>query len=191
MKIIYFIPLMFLTACSTNRPPTLILRPQQPPPATDNSAVRYPEVVRAYHFGRYVDPNDDLVMHEQHVVYRVEENTRWNLHPGPAGGSPLAPAPSRNAAFNPTPVNDTILAEVNSQRLATAQVIAGSKILATTLQQLESTLRSVRRNEQVVVHLQIEVDDLKKRLARLEAAPAPPTMPPISTTNEPPSALGP
>jgi len=21
-------------------------------------------------------------MHEQHVVYRVEENTRWNLHPG-------------------------------------------------------------------------------------------------------------
>ena len=80
MKTFYFIPLMFLTACSTA--PKLALRPQSPPPAADNSAVRYPEVVRAYHVGRYADPNDDLVMHEQHVVYRVEENTRWDLRPG-------------------------------------------------------------------------------------------------------------
>ncbi|MGH8024053.1 MAG: hypothetical protein ACRED1_10755 [Limisphaerales bacterium] len=153
--------------------------------------MRYPEVVRAYHFGRYVDPNDDLMMHEQHVVYRVEDNTRWNLHPGPVGGNPVSPAPSRNAAFSPTPVNDAILAEVNSQRLATTQIIAGSQILTATLQQLEGALRSARRNEQVVAHLQIEVDDLKKRLAALDAVPAPPTAPPISTTNEPPSALGP
>ncbi|MGH7989079.1 MAG: hypothetical protein ACREDS_02640, partial [Limisphaerales bacterium] len=116
--------------------------------------MRYPEVVRAYHFGRYVDPNNDLVMHEQHVVYRVEENTSWNLHPGPAGGSPVSPAPSRNAAFSPTPVNDAILAEVNSQRLATTQIIAGSQILAATLQQLEGALRSARKNEQATATLQ-------------------------------------
>jgi hypothetical protein len=191
MKIIYFVPLLLLTACSTNRPSALVLQPQQPPPTMDNSAVRYPEVVRAYHFGRYVDPNDDLVMHEQHVVYRIEENTRWNLHSDTADSSPLLPAPSRNAAFSPTPVNDAILAEVNSQRLATAQIIAGSKILAATVEQLKNALHSARRNEQVLVQLQTEVDDLKKRLATLEAAPTPPTIPPISTTNEPPSALGP
>jgi hypothetical protein len=81
----YLIPLLFLSACSTA--PKLTLRPQQPPPATDNSAVRYPEVLHAYHIGRYADPNDDLIMHEQHVVYRVEENTRWNFHPGPADGN--------------------------------------------------------------------------------------------------------
>jgi hypothetical protein len=80
MKMFYLVPLLFLSACSTA--PKLALRPQQPPPATDNSAVRYPEVIRAYHVGRYADPNDDLVMHEQHVVYRIEENTRWDLHPG-------------------------------------------------------------------------------------------------------------
>ena len=90
MKTYYLIPLMFLSACSTT--PKVTLRPQSPPPATDNSAVRYPEVVRAYHFGRYVDPNDDLVMHEQHVVYRVEENTRWDLRPGRR--PPLADADS-------------------------------------------------------------------------------------------------
>ena len=190
MKKLYLLPLLFLTACATRRPPALVLRPQQPPPTTDNSAVRYPEVVRAYHVGRYVDPNNDSVMHEQHVVYRVEENTRWNLHPGPAGGSPLAPAPKRNAAFSPTPVNDAILAEVNSQRLATAEVIAGDRILASTLQRFNQDLHRIRRNEQVVIKLQGEVDDLKKRLAKRAATP-PPTPPPTFTTNQPPTALGP
>ena len=78
MKMFYLIPLLFLSACSTA--PMLALQPQQSPPM-DNAAVRYPEVVRAYHVGRYADPNDDLVMHEQHAIYRVEENTRWNFHP--------------------------------------------------------------------------------------------------------------
>jgi len=78
MKMFYLIPLLFLSACSTA--PKLTLRPQRPP-ASDAAAVRYPEVLHAYHVGRYGDPNDDSLMHEQHVVYRVEENTRWNFIP--------------------------------------------------------------------------------------------------------------
>ncbi len=85
MKMLPLIPLLFLSACSTA--PRLALRPQSPPAATDNSTVRYPEVIHAYHVGRYADPNDGLVMHEQHVVYRVEENTRWDFHPSQAGGN--------------------------------------------------------------------------------------------------------
>jgi hypothetical protein len=73
MKTYYLIPLLFLSACSTT--PKLTLRPQQTP-ATSADGVRYPEVLHAYHIGRYADPNDDLIMHEQHTVYRVEENTR-------------------------------------------------------------------------------------------------------------------
>ena len=111
MKAYYLIPLLFLSACSTT--PKLMLRPQQPP-ATNADGIRYPEVLHAYHVGRYADPNDDLIMHEQHVVYRVEENTRWDFHPGPADGN-LPALPSRDAAFAPAPVNDAILAEVNSQ----------------------------------------------------------------------------
>ncbi len=111
MKAYYLIPLLFLSACSTT--PKLVLRPQQPP-ATNADGIRYPEVLHAYHVGRYADPNDDLIMHEQHVVYRVEENTRWDFHPGPADGN-LPALPSRDAAFAPAPVNDAILAEVNSQ----------------------------------------------------------------------------
>lgn len=188
MKTFYFIPLMFLTACSTT--PKLTLRPQSPPPAADNSAVRYPEVVRAYHFGRYVDPDDDLVMHDQHTVYRVEENTRWNLHPASAGGA-VQFTPPRDAAFAPAPVNDAILAEVNSQRLATAQIMAESKILAAALQQLQKALQDTRKNEQATVNLRITVDALKKQLDALEAAQAQPLTEPIATTNEPADSLSP
>ena len=79
MKIFYLIPLLPFLSVRASTTPKLALRPQSPPPAADDSAVRYPEVVRAYHFGRYTDPTDDLIMHEQHVVYRVEENTRWKF----------------------------------------------------------------------------------------------------------------
>lgn len=169
MKKLYLLPLMFLTACSTNKPPTLVLRPQQPPPAADNSAVRYPEVVRAYHVGRYVDPNDDQVMHEQHVIYRVEENTRWNLHPGPAGGSPVAPAPKRNVAFSPTPVNDAILAEVNNQRLATVQIEMEARTLASALARFETALQQTKTNLQAMAVLRVQVSDMQQQLAALKA----------------------
>ena len=138
MKTYYLIPLMFLSACSST--PKVTLRPQSPPPATDNSAVRYPEVVRAYHFGRYVDPNDDLVMHEQHVVYRVEENTRWDLRPANAGDDAFfsaVPSP-RDAAFSPLPVNDAVLAEVNAQKLATVQIMMEARTLSSALAQFQS-----------------------------------------------------
>jgi len=188
MKTFYFIPLIFLSACSTT--PKLALRPQSPPAAADNSAVRYPEVVRAYHFGRYVDPNDDLVMHEQHTVYRVEENTRWNFHPAPVDAA-IQFAPSRDAAFSSAPVNDAILAEVNSQKLATVQIMAESKILASALQRLETALQDARKNEQATARLQITVDSLKKQLDALETASPQSSMPTISTTNETDDSLSP
>jgi hypothetical protein len=184
MKRFCFIPLMFLTACSTA--PKLALRPQLPPPATDNSTVRYPEVVRAYHFGRYIDPDNGLVMHEQHTVYRVEENTRWNLHSAPPDGFSLFSSSLRDSAFAPAPVNDEVLAEVNAQRLATAQIMMEGKILAAALQQLEQALQDARKNEQATVKIKMTVEDLDKRLHALETSPAS-----TATTNEPADSLVP
>jgi len=188
MKTYYLIPLLFLSACSTT--PKLTLRPQQPPPATDNSAVRYPEVLHAYHVGRYTDPNDDLIMHEQHVVYRVEENTRWNFHPGPAEGN-LSALPSRDAAFAPAPVNDAILAEVNSQKAATTQIMIQARTLTAALSQFQTALSQTKTNIQETLILRASVNDMKQRLDALESAPG--QLPPqsISTTNEPPDPLSP
>ena len=188
MKMFYLIPLLFLSACSTT--PKLTLRPQQPPPATDNSAVRYPEVLHAYHIGRYADPNDDLIMHEQHVVYRVEENTRWNLYPGPVDGN-LPDVPSRDAAFGPAPVNDAILAEVNSQKTATTQIMIQARTLTAALAQFQTALQQTKTNIQETLILRASVNDMKQRLDALAAAQAQPPATPISTTNEAPDSLSP
>ena len=167
MKTYYLIPLLFLSACSTT--PKLVLRPQQPP-ATNADGIRYPEVLHAYHVGRYADPNDDLIMHEQHVVYRVEENTRWNFHPGPADGN-LPALPSRDAAFAPAPVNDAILAEVNSQRLATTQIMMQARTLSAALAQFQTALQQTKTNfQETADSARASVNEMKQRLDALESA---------------------
>jgi hypothetical protein len=189
MKTLCFIPLVFLTACSTT--PKLKLRPQQPPPATDNSAVRSPEIVRAYHFGRYVDPNDSLVMHEKHVLFRVEENTQWNLHPNRTDNAVFQFTPPRDPAFAPAPANDAILAEVNAQKLATAQIMAQAKDLASALAQFQAALQQTRTNFQEVAILRASVVLLKKQLDALETTRIQPFPPPSFPTNEPSDSLEP
>ncbi len=191
MKTFYCIPLMFLTACSTT--PKLALRPQSPPPAADNSTVRYPEVVRAYHVGRYADPNDDLVMHEQHVVYRVEENTRWDLRPANAGGDVFffAVPSSHDAAFSPLPVNDAVLAEINAQKLATVQIMVQARTLSSSLAQFQAALQQTRTNLQETAVLRAAVIQMKKRLDALETTQVQPSPPANSTTNEMPDSLSP
>jgi hypothetical protein len=190
MKKLYLMPLLFLTACSTTKPPALVLQPEPPLPTTDNSAIRYPEVIRAYHVGRYVDPNDDLVMHEQHVVYRVEENSLWNLHPGPAGGSLGSPAPSYNAAFSRTPVNDAVLAEVNAQRLATVQIKLEAKTLAAALAQFQAALQQTKTNLQEMALLRVQVGAMQRQLNMLKAAQAQKAVPAVSlSTNQPPDGF--
>jgi hypothetical protein len=186
MKTYYLIPLLFLSACSST--PKLVLQPQPHPLAA--GTVRYPEVLHAYHVGRYVDPGDDLVMHEQHVVYRVEENTRWDLHPGPADKN-LPALPSRDPAFSPAPVNDDILAEVNSQRLATAQIIMQARTLSAALAQFQNALQETWTNFQETALLRVKVNDMQKRLDALAVAQAQPPAPAISTTNEAPDSLSP
>lgn len=188
MKLFYFLPLLFLTACSSTS--RIALQPLPSASPTDNSAIRYPEVVHAYHLGRYVDPADDLVMHEQHVVYRVEQNTRWNFHSGPIDGNVPALPPAHDAAFSPTPVNDTVLAEVNAQRLATVQIMLEARTLSTALVQFQAALQQAKTNFQETAVLRATVIEMKKRLEVLETAQKP-SPPPVSETNEPPDLLGP
>ena len=188
MKTYYLIPLLFLSACSTT--PRLVLRPQQPPTANADG-IRYPEVLHAYHVGRYADPNDDLIMHEQHVVYRVEENTRWDFHPGPAYGN-LPALPSRDAAFAPAPVNDSIMAEVNSQKAATAQIMTQARTLSAALAQFQTALQQTKTNLQETLILRASVNAMKQRLDALETTQG--QQPPFSsstTTNGPADPLSP
>jgi hypothetical protein len=190
MKSFHFIPLLFLSACSTA--PKLAVRPQSPSLAADT--VRYPEVVRAYHFGRYVDPSDDLVMHEQHTVFRVEENTRWSLRPATMGSPAVyatTTAMPQDSAFSPLPVNDAVLAEVNAQKLATVQIMMQTRTLSAALGQFQTALAQSKTNLQETAVLRAAVSDMKHRLDTLEAAPEQFPAAPLSATNAPPDPLSP
>lgn len=169
MKLLCLIPLLLLGACSTSRPPKLTVRPQEPPPAMDDSAVRYPEVFRAYHIGRYADPNSSLVMHEHHTVYRVEAHSRWNLHPG----SDCAVVPelstiSTNPAFSSPPLSDATLAELNLQKSTTAQVMSQAKVLAASLDQLHAVLHQAKLGAEETANVRKLVATLEKRLQAME-----------------------
>jgi hypothetical protein len=165
MKTFYLLPLLLLGACAAA--PKLTLRSQPSSLATDS--VRYPEMIRAYHFGRYADPDDDSLLHEQHTIYRVEENARWDLSSRTAtsGGTTVSTGTMRDAAFSPTPVNDAILAEVNSQRLATAQIIRESQTLTAALARFQNSFATNLKQMQA---MHANVNDLKQRLAALETA---------------------
>lgn len=189
MKPYYLIPLLLLSACSTT--PKLTLRPQQPS-STSVDGIRYPEVLHAYHVGRYADPNDDLIMHEQHVVYRVEENTRWDLRPATGGSNAISTSSvPRDAAFSLAPVNDAILAEVNSQRLATTEIITQARTLSAALAQFQAALQQTKTNLLETARLRVSVNEMQKRLDALAASQAQPPATPISTTNEPAGSLSP
>ena len=180
MKPLYLISLLSLSACTTT--PKLEVRPVPLPIPIKQNAIRYSEVIRPYHIGRYADPNGGTVMHEQHVVYRVEENARWNFHPGnPCGNAFPWPSVPRDPASLSFPVNDAIVAEVNSQRLATTQIMAQSKVVTAALQQLQTALQTARNNEQATAGLQAAIAEIRKRLDAFESskgtAPSPSTEP--------------
>lgn len=187
MKMLPLIPVLLLTACSAT--PKLRVRPQMPPPVSDEAGLRHPEVLHAYQVGRYADPDDEALMHEHHAVYRVEESARWDLRPGANPVNGLYSV-RRDAAFSPTPVNDAILAEVNSQRLATTQIMTQAKTLTAALSQFQNALQQARTNLQEVAALRAAVESLKQRLDTLEAAQKQPALS-DSMTNAPATPLNP
>jgi len=178
MKYLAFIPLVLVASCAS-RPPQVVVRPLPPPAVEPIESVRYGEVVRAYHLGRYVDPNHPETMHEQHPMYRVEVSAHWNLHPGPLGTANLLNPPP-DAAFSPLPTNDVLVAEMNRQREVTARVMQETLKLSQSYGELQGVLtemKSVARtsallNQRFATN-ESRIIELERELHRLSATPTP------------------
>ena len=70
MKIRFILPLVLLTACASQPKPHVRAIPGTVLPSEGVESVRYSENIKAYPIGRYIDPNDTLVMHERHTNLR-------------------------------------------------------------------------------------------------------------------------
>jgi hypothetical protein len=166
MKYLAIIPLLLAASCASHPQPQVVVRPLPPPAVEPVEAMRYAEVVRAYHVGRYVDPNQPLTMYEQHPVYRIEAVAQWNLHPGP-----LWPAatnllnPPHDAAFAPPPVNDAVVAEIGRQREATDQVIHEARRLAQSHEEFQGVIQQMQTVGTNQRQLRARLADTEQRMA--------------------------
>lgn len=179
MKHLALISLVFVASCASR--PQLSVRPVPPAAAAPVESLRHPEIVRAYHVGRHVDPNHPEMMAEGHPVYRIEVSSRWNLHPGPPNASNLLNPPS-DAAFAPPPTNDVIIAEMNHQRETTALVMQQAIRLAQSYQELQKIfgeMKTVAQNNALLnarlIAAERRITDFEKELQKAAASPSPST----------------
>ena len=150
MKIHFLIPLVLLASCASHPRPRVVQTPVSVPgntlPSSAAESVRYSENVKAYPIGRYIDPNNDLVMHERHTIYRVETTAKWNLHPGGPPTVPLGPALGIvDAARHNSPVNAEVVAEVSRQKATTQALLDQGAKLNQTLSQLSGSFQLIKQ----------------------------------------------
>jgi hypothetical protein len=196
-RILIIIPLIFLSACTSNKP-VVVQMPRSVPGTMlgtdDMESVRYGENLKAYSFGRYVDPNDGLVMHEAHMVYRVETTAKWNLHPNAPANIPGGPVIGIiDPAHKDSPVTPEVVAEVDRQKAATIALIVQGQRMNQALNQLSKTLSATAQVAQENVQLKSEVTTTERRLdvleedfrkAQTEAPFTAPATPSVKGTND-------
>ena len=149
-RIFIIIPLIFLSACASNKP-VVVQMPRFVPGTTlatdDMESVRYGENLKAYSFGRYIDPNDGLVMHEAHTVYRVETTAKWNLHPNAPANVPGGPVIGIiDPAHKDSPLTPEVVAEVDRQKAATTALIVQGQRMNQPLTSFQKHFRRRRKS---------------------------------------------
>jgi hypothetical protein len=171
-RTLIFLPLILLSACAGNKPVIV----QMPPAVSgtildtgDTESVRYGENLKAYSIGRYIDPNDDLVMHEAHTVYRVETTAKWNLHPNAPVTIPSGPVVGIiDPAHKDSPLTPEVVAEVDRQKAATMALIVQGQRMNQALNQLSKILPVTAQVAQENAQLKTEAMATEKRLEILE-----------------------
>jgi hypothetical protein len=174
-KILIFIPLLLLPACATKRPAKAVVVPMpRSVPGTSLSpeqseSVRYGENLKAYPMGRYVDPNDPLVMHEAHTVYRVETTAQWNLHPNGPANVPSGPVVGIiDPAHKDCPVTAEVAAEVGRQKTATQALLSQNARMNDAVKQLSQSTAVTKQIVEDNLRLQNQITTTQKRLDALE-----------------------
>lgn len=171
-RILIFIPLILLSACASKKP-VVVQMPRSVPGTIlttgDMESVRYGENLKAYSIGRYVDPNDGLMMHEAHTAYRVETTAKWNLHPNAPVTVPGGPVLGIiDPAHKDSPLTPEIVAEVDRQKAATIALMVQGQRLNQALNQLSKTLSVTVQVSVENARLKNDVTTTEKRLDVLE-----------------------
>src|ERR1700761_5572741 len=175
-RILIFIPLILLSACAGKKPVVVKMPPTvsgSTLTTADIESVRYSENMKAYPVGRYVDPNDGLVMHEAHTIYRVETTAKWNLHPDvypyAPGNLPGGPVIGIiDPAHRDSPVTPEVAAEIERQKIATQALLAQGQRMNLALNQLSKILPATSQVAEENAELKVQAMATQRRLELLE-----------------------
>jgi hypothetical protein len=167
MKPLILLFAFMFTACASHTPRKITVTAVAPAGRMLNAgALRTPEHLKEYRFGRYVDPCDSQAMHEAHPVYRIETSAAWNLAPGNGTG----PAPRANTAAS-TPVtsaNDAVVVEANKQRAATRALSEQTATLNQRLSELSPAIKQTKELAEQNIALKREMTAIRERLDKLD-----------------------
>jgi hypothetical protein len=159
-------------------------------PADGIESVRYAENIKAYPINRYIDPANRLVMHEGHVLYRVETTANWNLHPNRpvrvAAGPRVA---MRGTALNASPLPGELSAELARQKEATGTVITQGERLQQSVSRLQAALDSSQAMAKSQIELKKQLDAANQRIRALEESKGdtPPPLPEAAASPDAPA----
>ena len=117
-------------------------------PGDSQEKVLYDSQLKAYAVGRYIDPANGTVMHEQHTIYRIEQMPRWNLMPQPDA--------------------DPVMRAQREQRERYANALSGQLSLAvrdmqTAKDQVEQLIARQSGDQERAAEFQVKLDDMTKK----------------------------
>ena len=84
--------------------------------ADDAIKLRTPESIKAYSLGRRVDASDHSLMYEGGILYRVENDSSWNLQPGLPEKLPFAGTLIGTVKDNTSALEAEVEVKANEQR---------------------------------------------------------------------------
>ena len=167
--------LLLLPGCASHRSKFVEVPPPRQDvagttlPAEGIESVRYAENIKAYPVNRYVDPANRLVMHEGHVLYRVETTANWNLHPNRPVRVAAGPNVTvRGTALNASPLPGELAAELARQKEATGTVITQGERLQQSVSRLQTALDSSQALAKSQLELKEQLAAANQRIQALE-----------------------
>ena len=170
MKTLILLLLTFIiSACSSDPEPIPEVPPRKAPilipdiggtfiHENDMDKLRYNELLKAYSVGRLEDSIDSDLMHEAHLVYRVENDSAWNLQPGLRSKLPFQLPTSSKPADDSKLLEAEIEVKANEQR-------ALYKYLKDASDKASNQIGALEESVQISKKLIMQNNELKKSLS--------------------------
>ena len=141
--------LISAAACSNSTPPQHFSLSERPPlfhevsgnniRSVDKPRLRHGETLKAYSLGRRVDAADPSLMHESSIIYRIENDSSWNLQPGLPPKIPFAGESPLIVGDNEDALRAEIEVKANEQRQLYKYMKNASEQVAVQIKDLQSS----------------------------------------------------